>query len=68
MLPKGEVVKLFWWVITVSVLLGLWWSVIIALGGVKLFLSHLEERGMACPVLAVLTVPTCSLAFSSARQ
>lgn len=47
LLPKGEVVRLFWWVITVSVLLGMWWSVIIVLGGIKLFLSHLEEKGVA---------------------
>ena len=44
---KGEVVRLFRWVITVSVLLGMWCSVIIVLGGVKLFVSHLEERGVA---------------------
>ena len=31
LLPKGETVRLFWWVIIVSVALGMWESVIIAL-------------------------------------
>lgn len=31
MLPKGEIVRLFWWVIIVFVALGMWKSVVIAL-------------------------------------